>query len=143
MEILMWIVFAVLMGSILVVALSVVIVASRENRVYSAEARTWQRLAQSGIPTQAEVESLKRSEHELSRGGSQGQTVYACELALKVFDGEGGSRPAVVRTLIDEGLVPQFAVAGTRVHLLRDPGNAAVLAVDRTRTPLEIPRATA
>ncbi|CAA2105063.1 hypothetical protein [Variovorax paradoxus] len=141
MEILLWIVFAVLMGSMLVVALSVVIVASRENRIYSAEAKTWQRLAQTGIPAEAEVQSLKRSEHELSRGGTQGQTVYACELALNVFDGDGGSRPAVLRTLIDEGLVPQFALVGKRVHLLRDPGDASVLAIDRARTPLEIPRA--
>ncbi|KPU89120.1 hypothetical protein APR50_03300 [Variovorax paradoxus] len=144
MEILLWIVFAVLMGSMLLVAVSVVIAATRENRIYSAEARTWERLAQTGIPAQAVVESLKRSENELSRGGSQGQTVYAVELALRVLgtDAVVEERRAVVRTLIDEGLLPQFAVPGKPVHLLRDPNDASIFAIDRARTPLEIPRAS-
>jgi len=145
MEILLWIVFAILMGSVLVVAASVAIVATRENRIYSAEAKTWARLAQTGIPAQAVVESLKRSENELSRGGSQGQTVCAVELALRVIDTDAAAvdRPAIVRTLIDEGLLPQFAVPGKPVHLLRDPNDASILAIDRSRTPLEIPRASA
>jgi hypothetical protein len=145
MEILLWIVFAVLMGSVLAVGASVAIVATRENRIYSAEAKTWERLAQTGIPAQAVVESLKRSENELSRGGSQGQTVCAVELALRVADPGAfpGERPAIVRTLIDEGLLPQFAVPGKPVHLLRDPNDASILAIDRSRTPLEIPRASA
>ncbi|QRF54927.1 hypothetical protein [Variovorax paradoxus] len=144
MEILLWIVFAVLMGSMLLVAASVVIVATRENRVYSAEARTWERLALTGIPAQAVVESLKRSENELSRGGSQGQTVYAVELSLRVIGADAvvEERPAIVRTLIDEGLLPQFAVPGKPVHLLRDPNDASIFAIDRARTPLEIPRAS-
>ena len=144
MEILLWIVFAVLMGSMLLVAVSVVIAATRENRIYSAEARTWERLAQTGIPAQAVVESLKRSENELSRGGSQGQTVYAVELALRVLgtDAVVEERRAVVRTLIDEGLLPQFAVPGKPVHLLCDPNDASIFAIDRARTPLEIPRAS-
>ncbi|MCT8173441.1 hypothetical protein [Variovorax sp. CY25R-8] len=144
MEILLWIVFAVLMGSMLLVAVSVVIAATRENRIYSAEAKTWERLAQTGIPAQAVVESLKRSENELSRGGSQGQTVYAVELALRVLgtDAVVEERRAVVRTLIDEGLLPQFAVPGKPVHLLRDPNDASIFAIDRARTPLEIPRAS-
>ena len=144
MEILLWIVFAVLMGSMLLVAVSVVVVATRENRAYSAEAKTWERLAQTGIPAQAVVESLKRSENELSRGGSQGQTVYAVELALRVLgtDAVVEERRAVVRTLIDEGLLPQFAVPGKPVHLLRDPNDASIFAIDRARTPLEIPRAS-
>jgi hypothetical protein len=145
MEIFLWIVFAVLMGSMLVVAASVAIVATRENRIYSAEAKTWERLARTGVPAEAVVESLKRSENEFSRGGSQGQTVYAVELALRVADADAfsGDRAAVVRTLIDESLLPQFAVPGKPVHLLRDPNDASVLAIDRSRTPLEIPRAAA
>jgi len=145
MEIILWIVFAVLMGSMLVVAASVVIVATRENRIYSAEEKTWKRLARTGVPAEAVVESLKRSENELSRGGSQGQTVYAVELALRIVDAgtPPADRPAIVRTLIDESLVPQFAVPGKPVHLLRDPHDASVLAIDRSRTPLEIPRASA
>jgi hypothetical protein len=145
MEIFLWIVFAVLMGSMLVVAASVVIVATRENRIYSAEGKTWERLAETGVPAEAVVESLKRSENELSRGGSQGQTVFAVELALRVADADAaaGGRTAVVRTLIDESLLPQFAVPGKPVHLLRDPNDASILAIDRSRTPLEIPRASA
>jgi hypothetical protein len=145
MEIILWIVFAVLMGSMLVVAASVVIVATHENRIYSAEAKTWERLAQTGVPAEAVVESLKRSENELTRGGTQGQKVCAVELALRLVDNDAAwaERPAVVRTLIDEGLVPQFAVPGKPVHLLRDPNDASILAIDRSRTPLEIPRASA
>ncbi len=144
MEILLWIVFAVLMGSMLLVAVSVVIVATRENRAYSAEARTWERLALTGVPAQAVVESLKRSENELSRGGSQGQTVHAVELSLRVIGADAlvEERRAVVRTLIDEGLLPQFAVPGKTVHLLRDPDDPSIVAIDRARTPLEIPRAS-
>lgn len=115
------------MSAVLVTGVSVVIVATRENRIYSAEARTWQRLMHSGIPAEAEIRSLKRSEHGLSRGGSQGQTVHAVELVLEVFDAAGGASPATVRTLIDEALLPQFCIAGTRVHLLRDPEDAAIL----------------
>jgi len=140
-EVLLWSVFAVVMSAVLVTGVSVVIVATRENRIYSAEARTWQRLMHSGIPAEAEIRSLKRSEHGLSRGGSQGQTVHAVELVLEVFDAAGGASPATVRTLIDEALLPQFCIAGTRVHVLRDPDDATILAVDRSRTLLEIPRA--
>lgn len=129
------------MSAVLVMGASVVIVATRENRIYSAEAKTWQRLMHIGIPAEAEIRSLKRSEHGLSRGGSQGQTVHAVELALEVFDAAGGASPAVLRTLIDEALLPQFCIAGTRVHVLRDPDDATILAVDRSRTLLEIPRA--
>ena len=140
-ETLLWVFFAVVMSAVIVTAISVVVVASRENRIYSAEEKTWKRLAQHGIPAEAIVESVKRSEHELTRGGSQGQTVLAVEMSLKVFDGAGGASPAVVRTLVDEALLPQFCIAGTRVHLLRDPDDASSLAIDRTRTPLEIARA--
>src|SRR5688572_16671677 len=126
------------MGSVLVAGASVVIVATRENRIYSAEAKIWQRLRHSGVPARAEIESLKRSEHGLTRGGNHGQKVHAVELALNVFDEAGASYPAALRTLVDEALLPQFCVAGTQVHLLRDPDDASILAVDRARTPLEI-----
>ncbi|MBN6151778.1 hypothetical protein JR065_15635 [Xanthomonas sp. AmX2] len=139
LEILMWSVFAIMMGAVLVAGASVVVVATRENRIYSAEAKTWQRLVHRGIPTEAQIESLKRSEHGLTRGGSHGQTVHAVELALNVFDHKGATRLATLRTLIDEALLPQFCVAGTTVHLLRDPDDASILAVDRAHTPLEIP----
>ena len=119
-----------------------VIVATRENRIYSAEAKIWRRLEHGGIPTSAEIESLKRSEHGLTRGGTHGQKVHAVELVLKVFDDTGASYSAAVRTLIDDALLPQFCVAGTKVHLLRDPDDASILAVNRARTPLEIPPAS-
>ncbi|RZL64503.1 MAG: hypothetical protein EOP81_08075 [Variovorax sp.] len=141
-EPLLWIVFAVVMGAALVTAASVVIVASRENRIYSADEKTWRGLVQVGVPTEATVEAVKRSEHELSRGGSQGQTMLAVEISLTVLDGAGGSSAAVIRTLVDEALLPQFSVVGTRVHLLRDPRDPSRLAIDRSRTPLEIPRTT-
>jgi hypothetical protein len=83
-ETLLWIVFAVVMSAVIVTAVSVAIVASRENRIYSAEEKTWKRLAQHGVPAEAIVESVKRSAHELTRGGSQGQTVLAVEMSLKV-----------------------------------------------------------
>ena len=111
----------------------------RENRLYPAEVKTWRRLEHSDIPARAEIESLKRSEHGLTRGGTHGQKVHAVELALNVFDEAGASSSAAVRTLIDDALLPQFCVAGTKVHLLRHPDDASILAVDRTRTPLEIP----
>ena len=44
-ETLLWIVFAVVMSAVIVTAVSVAIVASRENRIYSAEEKTWKRLA--------------------------------------------------------------------------------------------------
>ncbi len=140
-EIFLWSVFAIVMGSVLVAGVSVVIVATRENRIYSAEANIWRRLEYSGVPIQAEIESLKRSEHGLTRGGTHGQKVHAVELSLKVFEDAGSSYSAAVRTLIDDALLPQFCVAGTQVHLLRDPGDASILAVNRARTPLEIPSA--
>lgn len=130
------------MSAVVLFGVAAVRVATRENRIYSAEAKTWQRLIHGGIATEAEIRSLKRSEHGLSRGGSQGQTVHAVELTLDVFDGAGGVSAATLRTLIDEALLPQFCIAGTRVHLLRDPDDASILAVDRSRTPLELPRAT-
>jgi hypothetical protein len=141
-ETLLWSVFAIVMSSVLVAGVSVVVVATRENRIYSAEEKIWRRLERSGIPARAEIESLKRSEHGLTRGGTHGQKVHAVELALNVFDESGASHPAALRTLIDDALLPKFCVAGTQVHLLRDPDDASVMAVDRARTPLEIPPAS-
>lgn len=57
-------------------------------------------------------------------------------------DETGAPYSAAVRTLIDDALLPQFCVAGTKVHLLRDPDDASILAVNRARTPLEIPPAS-
>lgn len=127
-----------MMSAVLVAGVSVVIVATHENRIYSAEEKTWRRLEHSGAPVRARIEALKRSEHGLTRGGTHGQTVHAVELVLEVFDETGASHPSAVRTLIDELLLPQFCVAGTDVHLLRDPEDASILAVNRARTPLEI-----
>lgn len=137
-EIVLWSVFAIMMGSVLVAGASVVIVATRENRIYSAEEKTWRRLEHSGIPTRAKIASLKRSEHGLTRGGTHGQKVHAVELVLNVFNEAGDSHSAALRTLVDEALLPQFCVAGTDVHLLRDPEDASILAVNRVRTPVEI-----
>ena len=50
--------------------------------------------------------------------------------------------PAAVRTLIDDALLPQLYVPGTKVHLLHDPNDASILAVGRVRTLLEIPPAS-
>jgi hypothetical protein len=47
----------------------------------------------------------------------------------------------VLRTLVDELLLPRIAVPGATIHLLQDPANPAMVSVDRQRTPLEVPPA--
>ena len=139
-EQILWGVFAVMMGGALVACISVAVVATREQRKYTRERRVGKALGSTGVPAQGTVVEVRRSEHQLTSPGTHGQRMVALELDLQM--GPAAQVPTVVlRTLVDELLLPRIAVPGATIHLLQDPANPAVVSVDRQRTPLEVPPA--
>lgn len=140
-ETLLWIFFAVVMTGVIVASIGAVGYMRRENRLYAAEHKRWTALAQSGRPIEGTVRNFRLHPGNMTRGGSHGQTVCAVVLDIDYTDGSGAPRTAAVRTFIEDALVPSFQAPGKRVHLRVDPQDPALVAIDRERTPLEIPRA--
>ncbi|KQU83824.1 hypothetical protein ASC78_14480 [Variovorax sp. Root318D1] len=139
-EQILWVVFAVMMGGALVACISVAVVATSEQRKYTKEQRVGKALGGTGVPAQGTVLEVRRPEHQLTSPGTHGQRMVALELDLQM--GPAAQVPTVVlRTLVDELLLPRIAVPGATIHLLQDPANPAVVSVDRQRTPLEVPPA--
>ena len=136
-EQILWLVFAVMMGGALLAGVAVVVAATSEQRKYTQERRIGETLGKAGVATQGTVTQVRRSEHQLTSPGSHGQRMVALELTLQM--GPPSPTPTVVlRTLVDELLLPRLAVPGATIHLLQDPANPAVVSVDRQRTPLEV-----
>lgn len=140
-ETLLWIFFAVVMTVVIVASIGAVGHMRRENRLYTAEQKRWAVLAQSGRPVEGTVRNFRMHPDNMTRGGSRGQTVCAVVLDVDYADGTGTPRTASIHTFIEDALIPSFQAAGKRVHLRHDPQDPASVAIDRERTPLEIPRA--
>lgn len=139
-EQILWGVFAVMMGGALMAGIAVVVVATREHRQYTAERRIGETLGNASVATQGKVIGVRRSEHQLTGPGTQGQRMVALELTLQM--GSDSPVPTVVlRAMVDELLLPRIAVPGAIIHLLQDPTDPTVVSVDRQRTPLEVPPA--
>lgn len=136
----LWGVFAVMMGGALVAGIAVVVAATSEQRKYSQERRIGESLGNGGVPAHGTVTAVRRSEHQLTSPGSHGQCMVALELTLQMAP-PSPAATVVLRTLVDELLLPRLAVPGAVIHLLQDPADPSVVAVDRQRTPLEVPPA--
>ncbi|MBT2334433.1 hypothetical protein J7E49_11030 [Variovorax paradoxus] len=136
-EQILWGVFAVMMGGALVACISVVVVATGEQRKYTKEQRIGKALGSASVATQGTVIGVRRSEHQLTSPGTLGQRMVALELTLQMPPASGVPT-VVLRTLVDELLLPRIAVPGATIHLFQDPANPAVVSVDRQRTPLEV-----
>ena len=141
-ETLLWIFFAVVMTGVIVASIGVVGHMRRENRLYTAEQKLWAVLAQSGRPVEGTVRDFRMHPGNMTRGGSRGQTVCAVVLEVDYADAAGTSRSASIPTFIEEALLPRFQEPHKIVHLRYDPRNAASVAIDRERTPLELARAS-
>lgn len=141
-ETLMWVVFAVVMTGVVVLGIGAVGYMRRENKLYSAEQKLWSALAQTGQPADGVIRGFRMHPDNMTRGGSCGQTVCAVVLDVEYADNAGTQRSASIRTFVEDALVPRFQEPLKVVHLRYDPRNAASVAIDRERTPLEIPRAS-
>jgi len=141
-EILLWVVFAVVMMAVVVFSIGAVGYMRRESRLYSAEQKLWLSLAQTGQPADGVLRSLRMHPGNMTRGGSRGQTVCAVVLDVDYADTAGTLHTASIRTFVEDALVPRFQEPLKIVHLRYDPRNVASVAIDRERTPLEIPRAS-
>lgn len=139
-EQILWVVFAVMMGGALVAGIAVVVGAVGEKRRYTAEQRIGEALGARSVPTEGTVVEVRRSDLQLTAPGTQGQRMVALELTLQMAPASGVPT-VMLRTMVDELLLPQLAVPGATIHLVQDPANPAVVAVDRRRTPLEMPPA--
>jgi hypothetical protein len=139
-EQLLWVVFAVMMGGALVAGIAVVVAATGEQRKYTRERRLGEAMGSASVATQGTVVGVRRSEHQLTAPGTHGQRMVALEFDLEMGPASE-VREVVLRTMVDELLLPRIAVPGATIHLLHDPANPAMVAVDRQRTPLEVPPA--
>ncbi|AWP73649.1 DUF3592 domain-containing protein [Bordetella bronchiseptica] len=102
-------------------------------RPYETERALAAQLARTGRPAQAEVLALDRQ---------PGGELYAApmKLALRYADAMGRARQAELHVYIDSELLVNF-MPGQAIHVRFDPSDAARIAVDRERSPTEIPAA--
>ncbi|KLN57802.1 hypothetical protein [Variovorax paradoxus] len=140
-ETLLWIFFGIVMTAVVVGGAGAMGYMRKENRHYSAEEKRWPALAQAGQPADGVVRNVRMHPNNMTRGGSSGQTVRALVLDVDYTDSAGVVHAASIPTFVEDALVPQFLEPGKAVHLRYDLGNPALVAIDRERTPLEIPRA--
>jgi len=100
----------------------------REERVLAS------RLAQSGLPAPAEVLTLDR------QPGGADLFAVPMKLGVRYADAAGHERRTDLHVYIDNELLANF-LPGKTVFLRYDPADPASIAVDRARTPTEIPAA--
>ena len=140
-ETLLWVFFGVVMAVVVLGGIGAVGYMRKENGRYTAEARRWAVLAHTGQPAEAVVSNVRMHPNNMTRGGSRGQTVCALVLDVAYTDAAGAAHSASIPTFVEDALVPQFLTPQRVVHLRYDPSDPASVAIDRTRTPLELPRA--
>lgn len=141
-EVILWIVFGIVMILLVIGSMALVRYMMKENRAYSAEEKSWRSLAERGRPAEGVIQHVRMHAQNLTRGGSHGQTVCAVILDVNYIDSLGVTQAASIPTFVEEALLPQFLEPLKKIHLLHEPGHPASVAIDRTRTPLEIPRAS-
>lgn len=140
-ETLLWIFFGIVMTAVVIGGAGAVGYMRKENRHYGAEEKLWPALARAGQPADGVVRNVRMHPNNMTRGGSSGQTVRALVLDIDYTDTAGVVHSASIPTFVEDALLPQFLEPGKAIHLRYDAGNPALVAIDRERTPLEIPRA--
>ena len=141
-ETVLWVFFGIVMTAVTLGGIGAVGYMRSENRLYTAERKLWPVLAVSGQPAEGVIRGLKMHPNNMTRGGSRGQTVCAVVLDVDYTGVDGTPHAASIHTFIEDALVPRFVQPRQPIHLRYDPTNPASVAIDRTRTPLEIPRAS-
>lgn len=111
------------------------------NARYRGEEKQWEAMRGHGRRTEAEILALARPPDRLIKRGRNAADMAATELRLAFSDAAGQRREARVRTFIDTELVANFT-AGRKVHVVHSNDEPPQVAIDRERTPLEIPSAT-
>jgi hypothetical protein len=139
-ETLLWIFFGIVMTAVTVGGIVAMRYMSAENRRYSAEGKLWSALAQAGQPVEGVIRNVRMHPGNMTRGGSAGQTVCALVFDVDYTDNAGTVHATSIHTFVEDALVPQFLQPRKAIHLRYDAGNPAAVAIDRERTPLEIPR---
>lgn len=137
----LWVLFGLVMGVVTIGTVGIVGYMRSENRSYSAESKRWASLAASGETAEGRVTRFALHGNNMTRAGSHGQTVCAATLDIDYTDHAGTAHAVTLQTFIEDALVPSFTGPGRRVFLRYDPQQPASVAIDRARTPLELPRA--
>ena len=70
----LWGLFAVVMTAVVVFSIGTVGYMRRENRLYSAEQKLWDSLAQDGQPAEGVLRGLRMHPSNMTRGGSRVQS---------------------------------------------------------------------
>ncbi|MCC2596533.1 hypothetical protein LKR43_09280 [Pusillimonas sp. MFBS29] len=85
------------------------------------------------VRTTAKVVALDR------RGTEEGQTMHrtGLNLTLAVSEPDGSERIARLVVWVEDAVLPNFAT-GRTVHVLYDPDDPATLAIDRSRSPVQV-----
>lgn len=109
------------------------------NARYMAEEKTWQSLRGQGVRGEGVVLRMSRQANRLTKNGSYGNNeVAATDLVLAYEDAAGNRREASVATFIELGLLANFST-GKKVAVVYARDTPDTVAIDRDRTPLEIP----
>ncbi|WP_244883448.1 DUF3592 domain-containing protein [Variovorax paradoxus] len=109
------------------------------NARYMAEEKTWQALRGQGVRAQGVVVGISRQANRLTKNGNYGNNeVAATDLLLAYEDAAGNRHEVTVATFIELGLLANFSV-GKKIDVIYARDAPDRVAIDRERTPLEIP----
>jgi hypothetical protein len=106
---------------------------------YKADEKKWKVLKTAGVHGEARIERMSRQAQRLTKAGSYGNNqVAATDLLLSYADAAGVQREVPVSTFIETSLLANF-VEGRTVSIVYAREDPQSIAIDRDRTPLEIP----
>lgn len=128
-----------LCGAAGVFGVHVLIASHAANARYAAEEKTWLALRAQGVRADGVVVRMSRQANRLTKNGTYGNNeVAATDLVLAYEDAAGQPREVSVATFIELGLLANFSI-GKKVAVVYERNAPERLAIDRDRTPLEIP----
>lgn len=109
------------------------------NARYMADEKTWQSLRSQGVRTEGVVVGISRQANRLTKNGSYGNNeVAATDLVLGYEDTAGNRHEVSVAAFIELGLLANFSI-GKKIAVIYARDAPDRVAIDRERTPLEIP----
>lgn len=106
---------------------------------YKADEKIWKTLGRRATQGEATVVRISRQAQRLTKAGSyRNNQVAATDLLLAYVDASGSRHEVKVSTFIETSLLANF-VEGRSVAILYAKDDPEIVAIDRDRTPLEIP----
>ncbi|MGJ7558836.1 hypothetical protein ACSFBI_33195 [Variovorax sp. RB3P1] len=106
---------------------------------YKVDEKIWKAIGKNATPGEATVVRMSRHAQRLTKAGSYGNNqVAAADLLLAYVDASGAKHEATVSTFIETSLLANF-VEGKSVAIVYAADRPETVAIDRDRTPLEIP----